>query len=86
MGKWFFIVAVCDVFIHSRNFDKAFCQAGEANLQDYAPAQNVFLFLLTTYYYFCEVDVRTDGLVQQPIDSRLFVVILVNLKNVDVFY
>ena len=41
----------------------AFCQADEADIQDYAPAQNMFtgIFLHTTYYYYGEVEVRTNG-------------------------
>ena len=35
----------------SQRIAKAFCQVGEAEIQDYAPVQNNFteLFLLTTY-------------------------------------
>ena len=63
MGDWFFILAVCNVFVRLRHFEKDFCQAGEADIQDYVPAQSVFtgIFLHTTYDYYCEVDFRTDG-------------------------
>ena len=36
------ILAVCDVFVRSR-FEKDFCQAGEANIQNYVPAPIIFL-------------------------------------------
>ena len=53
------------MFVCLRCFDKAFCYVGEADIQDYVPAQNVFpgIFLYSTYYYFydCgEAEVRTD--------------------------
>ena len=41
--------------------EKAFCQAGEADIQDYVSAQNVIAWIfLHTYYYYGEADVRTD--------------------------
>ena len=63
MEDWFFILAVCNVFVRSRRYEKAFFQAGKADIQDYVPVQNVFttIFLHTTYYY-GKVDVCTDGL------------------------
>ena len=53
MEKYFCGLAVCDVFVRSRSFSKAFCQTGEGDIQDYAPAQHIFtgIFLHTTYYY-----------------------------------
>ena len=74
----FFMLAVCDVFVSSRHFEKAFCQAREADIQDYAPVQNVItaIFLHISYYYYCgKTDVSTDG---------LFVVILANLESANV--
>ena len=59
MGNWFFILAGCDVFVL-----KSFCQVSEADIQNYVPAQNVItgIFLHTTsYYYYGEVEVRTNG-------------------------
>ena len=33
-SKWklFFILTVCDIFVQSRRFEKAFCQADEADI------------------------------------------------------
>ena len=63
MGNYFFILAICDVFVRSRRFKKAFYQAGEADIPNYAPVWDVFtgIFLYTTYYYYGEADVCTDG-------------------------
>ena len=62
MNNCLFILAVCDVFVRSQCFERAFCQAGDADIQDYAPGQNVFtgIFLDATYYYYGEADVCTD--------------------------
>ena len=45
---------------------RLFCQAGEADIQNYASAQDVFPgnFLHTTYYY---DKVVPTGIVQQPL-------------------
>ena len=48
----------------------------EPDIQDCAPAQSVFIFtrifLHTTYYYYDEADLRTDGLVRQPLFTSRF--------------
>ena len=64
MENCFFILTLRDIFVRSRRFEKAFCHAVEADIQDYASAQNIFtgIFLHTTYYYYGEADVRADRL------------------------
>ena len=39
MGNNYCGIAVFDVFMLSQLFAQAFCQAGEADMQEYAPAQ-----------------------------------------------
>ena len=85
MGNLFVILAVCDGFVYWRCFEKAFCQAGEVDIQDYVPAQNVFngIFLHATYYY-GEADICTGRPLSAAfVDSGLFVV---NLKCVNVVF
>ena len=65
MVNYLFILAVCDVFVRSRRFENGFCQAGEADIQDYTHVQNVFtgIFVHPNYYYYHgAADGRTDGL------------------------
>ena len=52
MGNYFCGITVLDIFVHSQHFEKAFCQAGKANIQDYTPVQNTLavIFLHTDYY------------------------------------
>ena len=42
-------------------FKGSFCQAGEADIQDYAPVQNIFSgsFLHITYYYYGKTNANT---------------------------
>ena len=42
MGNYFCGLAVCDVAVRLRRFAKAFCHAGKPDIQEYAPAQNIF--------------------------------------------
>ena len=41
IGNYFCVLAVYYDFVLSRRFAKAFCQAGEVDMQNYAPAQNI---------------------------------------------
>ena len=62
-GKLLFIFTIRVVFVCSRRFEKAFWQASEADIQDYAHARTSSLgfFSHYTYYYYNEADVRTAG-------------------------
>ena len=63
MGNYFCVLTVCEVTVHSRRFVKAFLHAGDADIQDYTPAQNVFIGVgLRTiyYYYYGERDIYTE--------------------------
>ena len=74
MGNCLFILTVCDVFMRSRRFEKAFCQAGEADIQDCEPG------FFWTLLIIIAVGFRLGT------DYGLFVVNLVNLESVNVLF
>ena len=85
-SKWEapFLYLLYVTFLRSWRFEKTFCQTGAADIQDYEPAQNVFtwIFLHTIHYY----GEALFSSLHLGIDSRLFVVNLMNLKSVDVLF
>ena len=88
MRNYFCALAVCDVDV-SLLLQRHFSHAGEANIQDHAPAQNIStgIFQHTIYHYYSQRDVHTDvpcsaAFIQVQIPGY-FITNLIKLENVD---